>query len=59
LLSPNILDFSTEIVIISGFAYWIPAQHIHVGMFQTWSMQYLEIEVLQHVDPMTSPSVCI
>jgi len=59
LYGPNILDFFTEIVIIRGLPHWISAQSIYIRMLQAWSVQYLEAEILQHIDPPTSPAMCI
>ncbi len=59
LYGPNILDFFTEIVIIRGLPHWISAQSIYIRMLRAWSVQYLEVEILQHIDPPTPPTMCI
>jgi hypothetical protein len=51
------LDFSTEIVIIRSLSHRISAQRICIRMFQPWPVHYLEAEILQHINPPTSPAM--
>jgi hypothetical protein len=46
-----ILDFLIEIIIIHSLSHWISTQGISIRMSYTWLVDYLEVEVLQHVDP--------
>jgi hypothetical protein len=55
----NILDFLIEVIIICGLPYWISTQSICICMSQAESMQYLEAKILQHIDPSSSPAMCV
>jgi hypothetical protein len=52
-----ILDFLTEVIIIRSLSHRIPTQGISIRMPHTWSVYYLEAEVLQHIDPFAPPSM--
>jgi hypothetical protein len=53
------MDFFTKVIIIRGWSNWISTQSINICMSEPWSMYYFEIEVLQHVNPPTFPTMCI
>jgi hypothetical protein len=42
----NVLDFFTEIIIISGWSNRIPTQSIDIRVPESWSVDYLEAEIL-------------
>jgi hypothetical protein len=54
-----ILDFLMEILIIHSLPHWIPTQGISIRMPHSWSMDYLEVVVLQQVNPSTPSSMGI
>jgi hypothetical protein len=42
----NILDFFTEVIIISGWSNRIPTQSINIRVPESWSVDYLEVKIL-------------
>jgi hypothetical protein len=54
-----ILDFLIEIIIIHSLSHWISTQSVSIRMSYTWPVDYLEAEVLQHVNPPSPSSMCV
>jgi hypothetical protein len=54
-----ILDLLMEILIIHSLPHWIPTQGISIRMPHSWPVDYLEVVVLQQVNPSTPSSMCI
>jgi hypothetical protein len=52
-----ILDFLTEIIVIRSLSHQISAQGISIRMSRTWLVHYLEVEVLQHINPSAPPTM--
>jgi hypothetical protein len=46
-----------KVIIILSRSHRISTQGISIRMPHTWSVYYLEAEVLQHIDPSTPPSM--
>ncbi len=42
----NVLDFFTEVIIINGWSNRIPTQSIDIRVPESWSVDYLEAEIL-------------
>jgi hypothetical protein len=55
----NVLYLFTEVIVISNWSNWIPAQSIDVYMLESWLVYYLEAKILQHVYPPSSPAIRI
>jgi hypothetical protein len=52
-----ILNFLTEVIIIRSLSHRILAQGISIRMSHTWPVHYLEVEVLQHINPSAPPAM--
>jgi len=52
-----ILDFLVEIFIIHSLSHRIPTQGISICMPHSRSVDYLKVEVLQQINPPSSPSM--
>jgi len=53
------LDFLTEVIVIRSLSHRISAQGISIRMSHTWPVDYLEAEVLQHINPSAPPAMRI
>jgi hypothetical protein len=48
-----------EVIIIRNLSHRISTQGFSIRMPHTWSVYYLEAEVLQHIDPFAPPAMCV